>query len=156
MIESSALAPAKGLAKFKVHEVIDAIDEAHGLVSVAARRLGCHPETVRNYVKRHPTVAQALKDARDHTTDIAEQALFKAIQKGEGWAVCFYLKTQGKSRGYVERQDYRIDTQTKTVSAEVKIDIGPEDAKEALAALAQAGALHTLGLDGVPAPLANG
>ncbi|MEI8016283.1 MAG: hypothetical protein D4R81_07615 [Nitrospiraceae bacterium] len=35
--------------------------------------------------------------------DEAEAALHKAVMRGEAWAVCFTLKTQGKGRGYTER-----------------------------------------------------
>jgi hypothetical protein len=37
--------------------------------------------------------------------DNAESALYSAVLGGEAWAVCFYLKTQAKDRGYVERQE---------------------------------------------------
>ena len=31
--------------------------------------------------------------------------LGKAVKEAQGWAVCFILKTQGRSRGYVTRLD---------------------------------------------------
>ena len=37
--------------------------------------------------------------------DNTESALYVAALRGEAWAVCFLLKTQGKSRGYVERAE---------------------------------------------------
>jgi len=37
--------------------------------------------------------------------DNAESVLYKAVLNGEAWAVCFFLKCQGKSRGYIERQE---------------------------------------------------
>lgn len=91
--------------KFTTDVVIEAIENTQGLVSLAARQLRCHPDTVRAYAKRHPSVADALAQARSHMTDVAELALFSAIQEKQGWAVCFYLKTQGKARGYVERHE---------------------------------------------------
>lgn len=75
------------------------------MLSVAARRLGVSYETLRKYVHKYPTLAKAVREAREETTDMAELALFKKIQEGEGWAVCFYLKTQGRNRGYVERHE---------------------------------------------------
>jgi hypothetical protein len=51
-------------------------------------------------------VALAIKEERERMTDVAEMALFDAIKEGEGWAVCFYLKTQGKERGYIERHEF--------------------------------------------------
>jgi hypothetical protein len=40
--------------------------------------------------------------------DDAESALYKAALAGEAWAVCFFLKTQAKDRGYVERVQHRV------------------------------------------------
>jgi hypothetical protein len=91
--------------KYTVSQIVDAIRASSGLITVAARHLGCAPDTIRNYAKRHPTVRQVLKEEREQVTDIAELALINAIQSGEAWAICFYLKTQGKDRGYVERQE---------------------------------------------------
>lgn len=103
--------------KFTTDQVIKALQETKGLVSLAAKRLGCHPDTIRYMAKRHVTVASALKEEREAMTDVAELALFSAIQEKESWAVCFYLKTQGKNRGYVERMEtvnYDVDLSTLT------------------------------------------
>ena len=91
--------------KYTTAQVIQAIRETKGLVSLAAKRLNCHPDTVRRYAARYPTVAAALREERAAMTDVAELALYNAIQRGEPWAVTFYLKTQGKDRGYTERID---------------------------------------------------
>lgn len=95
-----------GKRKFSAEAMIQAIRDTKGLASLAAKRLGCDPETVRIYAKRYPTVAAALQEERERMTDIAELSLYNQIQAGEGWAVCFYLKTQGRARGYVERHEY--------------------------------------------------
>lgn len=89
--------------KYTTTHMIEAIRKTRGLVTLTASVLGCTPDTVRNYAKRYATVADALREERERMTDIAESALYQKIKDGEGWAVCFYLKTQGKDRGYVER-----------------------------------------------------
>lgn len=86
-------------------DVLAALTEHHGLVSVAARQLGIARSTIYRMMERHPDLAAAVDDARDYTTDVAEAALYRAIRRGEPWAVQFYLKTQGKRRGYVERTE---------------------------------------------------
>lgn len=96
---------AKKGERYTAQQMIDAIRATRGMLTLAAKRLGCAPDTVYRYVREYATVAQALRDERASVTDMAELALYKAIQEGEGWAVCFYLKTQGKERGYVERQE---------------------------------------------------
>lgn len=91
--------------RYTPQQMIEAVAATRGMVTFAAERLRCDPEAVRNYVKRHPAVAQALREERERTTDIAELKLFQAIQQGKAWAIMFYLKTQGKGRGYVERHE---------------------------------------------------
>jgi hypothetical protein len=53
--------------------------------------------------ERREFLKDALEDSRETTLDNAEDKLGLAVKKGEAWAICFLLKTQGKSRGYVER-----------------------------------------------------
>ena len=104
----SALGPPKPPTpkpRYTPAQVITALHGARGMVSGAARALKCDPDTVRNYVKRYPTVAAAMQEERETTTDIAELALYRAIEAGESWAVRYYLSTQGKARGYVERAE---------------------------------------------------
>jgi hypothetical protein len=91
--------------KFTAAQVIDAIRASRGLVTVAARRLECHPDTIRHYVNRYVTVKSALTVARDTMTDMAEAQLFNHITAGDMGAITFYLRTQGRDRGYVERRE---------------------------------------------------
>ncbi len=60
----------RGGEKYTAAQVVDAIRHAKGVVTVAARRLGCDPSTVRNYVKRYSTVAQAMHDEREGVTAV--------------------------------------------------------------------------------------
>lgn len=96
------------MARFTNEQIIKALRESRGLVAVAARKLGCARQTIYNRAEKSEAVREALVEAREFTTDIAEAALYKAIEAGEGWAVCFYLKTQGKGRGYIERQEHEV------------------------------------------------
>ncbi len=104
--------------KFTAEQVIGAIEETRGMLTLAARHLGCSPRTIYNYRDRYASVQQAIRDERERTLDIAELALFKAVQEGQAWAICFLLKTQGKDRGYVERQELRHDLDVTTLSDE--------------------------------------
>jgi len=116
-----------GREKFTIAQVIQAIRDTKGLLSLAAQRLGCDWQTARNYTLRHAEVAAALKEERDAMTDVAELALFNCIQKGEAWAVCFYLKCQGKERGYVERHEIEhtvVEREAKRLADEFGLDAG--------------------------------
>ena len=91
------------MAKLSTETIKAALVENLGLCYAAARHLGVAPSTIFRRVQKHPELAELVKDARELRLDEAEGALMAAVRRGEGWAVCFFLKTQGRSRGYSER-----------------------------------------------------
>jgi hypothetical protein len=91
--------------QFTAEEVAAAVYEAKGLASIAAKRLGCTAHTVRNYAAKYPTVREAITQAREDLKDFAESKLLQAIDRGEVVPIIFFLKTQAKDRGYVERNE---------------------------------------------------
>jgi hypothetical protein len=81
------------------------LKQASGNTAQAAKKLRVSRQTLYRYIRRNPSLQQIIADARSALVDDAESALHRGVRKGEAWAVCFTLKTQGKSRGYVERQE---------------------------------------------------
>lgn len=96
-----------------------------GVLSDIAANIGVERVTVYAWCEADPEFKQALEDSRERFVDLAESNLRKlvagvpAIEKDEngekrfaGWierpsetAIIFTLKTRGKKRGYVERQE---------------------------------------------------
>ena len=74
------------------------------MIAAAARQLGCDRETIYDYKKKYPHIDQTLDDAQELQLDRTELQLFKAIDKGEPWAIKLYLTTIGRSRGYTKKQ----------------------------------------------------
>jgi hypothetical protein len=97
--------------RYTTQQVIDALTATHGMVYLAAQQLRCDPDTVMRYCQRYPTVEQAKHDARGAITDEVELRLLAAIRRDEPWAIAFYLKTLGRSRGYGERLDLNVSIQ---------------------------------------------
>ena len=95
--------------RFTAQQVADALTQAKGFVSVAARNLGCADNTVRNYMERYAVCKQAVTDARESMIDIAEGRLYQNINSGDNTAIIFFLKTQAKHRGYIERYEQRTE-----------------------------------------------
>jgi len=91
---------------FTAKQVLKAVDGSGGLVTTIANRLGCSRMTVYNYMKKYATVADAIQEEREGLLDMAESELLKQIRGGNMTAIIFFLKTQGKARGYVERQEF--------------------------------------------------
>lgn len=94
-----------GKIRYTDDMIAQALTETKGMIYVAAKRLTCAPETIYARLKRSERL-RALQDAlQGEMGDVAELRLYNAIQRGEHWAIAFYLRTKGKSRGYIERKE---------------------------------------------------
>jgi len=94
--------------KFKKEQVIEAIKKSRGFISQAAKILKCTSATIYNYKERFPEVEEAIKEERESLLDFAESKLLENINNNDNAAIIFYLKTQGKHRGYSEREQIII------------------------------------------------
>lgn len=93
----------KGKPRLTDAQIIAGLVEYDGLVHVAARALGIEASTIYRRRDKSKAIRQALADSRGMLLDVAESALKAGCLQGEGWAVCFTLKSLGQSRGYGER-----------------------------------------------------
>ena len=107
--------------------IIKALGECQGLLTMAARRAGVSYTTINRYVHDFPSVAQAVHEAKESLLDFAEGKLFTAMKEGNMTAIIFYLKTQGKIRGYIERQEL---TGANSTPMKVEISVVSERAKQ--------------------------
>jgi hypothetical protein len=87
----------------KAKDVEQALRDARGNMAAVGRQFGVSREAVRQFVAARPTLKAVCDECRESMKDTAESALYDAVARGEAWAVCFYLKTQAKDRGYIER-----------------------------------------------------
>jgi hypothetical protein len=94
-----------GKQRYTPQQIIAALEKTKGLQRLAARELGCDRDTILNYIHRYPSVRAVAYTQRGELLDEAEMQLYKAILRGEPWAVILCLKTLGKDRGYVERRE---------------------------------------------------
>lgn len=70
----------------------------------AARWLKVKPATVSAALKRWPSLIDVLQEAKSAALDDTEWALIRAAKGGEPWAVQYFLRHQGRERGYVEQK----------------------------------------------------
>jgi hypothetical protein len=89
---------------FQKSEIKKAIQGSGGYISEIARRLKCDWHTADKYIKEFELTEDLLIED-ERATDRAEIKLMEAIEEGEIAAIIFRLKTKGKKRGYVERQE---------------------------------------------------
>ena len=72
---------------------------------MAGRILKCHAKTVQKYAAKYPALREYVEQRRGERVDMIEGVLYQKAAAGEIAAVIFFLKTQGKDRGYTERQE---------------------------------------------------
>jgi hypothetical protein len=92
--------------KFTPEKVIEVIEKAKGLVAPAATMLGVTRGTLYNYINQNQEVKEALDQARESMLDYTEGKLFENIKNNDTTAIIFALKSLGKKRGYIERQEH--------------------------------------------------
>ena len=92
----------------KKKAMLEALERALGIVTTACERANIARQTHYNWMKTDADYKAAVHLIHERTLDFAESSLHKAIKDGDVAAVIFYLKTRGKARGYVERQEVEI------------------------------------------------
>jgi hypothetical protein len=60
-------------------------------------------------MENDPEYKKAVDDLQNVALDYAESKLHSQIKKENATAIIFYLKTKGKKRGYIERQEITHD-----------------------------------------------
>jgi predicted site-specific integrase-resolvase len=95
------------MTKHDIHKkaMIEALEKSLGIVTTACKQVGISRETHYRWTQEDPDYKAAVDSLQDMVLDFAESQLHKQIQNGEVTSTIFYLKTKGKRRGYIERQE---------------------------------------------------
>jgi hypothetical protein len=88
--------------------MIEALEKSLGVVTSACKIADVARSTHYQWLIDDQEYKMAVDSVQDIALDFAESQLHKQIKEGEVSSTIFYLKTKGKRRGYVERQE--IDT----------------------------------------------
>ncbi len=85
--------------------IIEALEKSLGVVTTACKKVGIGRTQFYNWLKEDYEFAKEVKDIENIALDFVESKLFENIRDGKTSEMIFYLKTKGKSRGYIERQE---------------------------------------------------
>ncbi len=85
--------------------MIAALEKSLGIVTTACKKVGIGRTTFYDWLKEDKEFAKEVDQIQDIALDFAETQLHSQIGEGSTAATIFYLKTKGKKRGYVERQE---------------------------------------------------
>jgi hypothetical protein len=95
--------------------MLEALERSLGIVTTAAEKAGIERKSHYDWLKSDPNYKAAVEAIQESVIDFAESHLYKLIKEGNPAANIFYLKTKGKNRGYIERQEIEV-TEKKPLS----------------------------------------
>ena len=85
--------------------MLDALEKSLGVVTAACKAVGIGRTTHYLWMQEDAEYRAAVEGLSDVALDFAESQLHKQIKDGNSTATIFFLKTKGKKRGYIERQE---------------------------------------------------
>ena len=89
-------------------KMLKALEECLGIVSTASINAGINRRTHYRWLEEDKEYKDKVQDIRNSAIDFVESKLFDCIKNEKETSIIFYLKTIGKNRGYIPRQE--IDT----------------------------------------------
>lgn len=95
-------------------EIIKALEKSLGIVTTACKNVNIARSTFYDWYNNDLEFKKNVDDIGEVGLDFAESKLFEQISDNNSTATIFYLKTKGKKRGYIERQELvqRVDLET--------------------------------------------
>ena len=89
--------------------MLEALEQSLGVVTTAAKLVGINRDTHYRWLEEDEDYADAVKDIQESAIDFAESSLHQQIKNKIPSSTIFYLKTKGKHRGYVEKQQIEVN-----------------------------------------------
>jgi len=88
----------------KKEQFLELYRDLHCNVSETCRAMGMSRRTFYNWRNASKRFESAVADVEEELIDFAESKLRSRIDKEDTIAIIFFLKTKGKRRGYMEKQ----------------------------------------------------
>mgnify|MGYP003146748120 CR=1 FL=1 len=89
----------------KKESILKALEQSLGVVTLACKKADIPRSTFYKWINEDEEFAKQVKDIENIALDFAESQLHTQISNNSTAATIFYLKTKGKKRGYIERQE---------------------------------------------------
>jgi len=91
--------------RLKKERLLEALEKSLGIVSTACQSIGISRTTYYKYYNDDEDFKRSVDSISNIALDCAESQLFELIKEKNVTAIIFYLKTKGKKRGYIEKQE---------------------------------------------------
>ena len=85
--------------------MIKALHKSLGVVSHACEAVGINRTTHYRWLEDDEEYKKEVESIQEYQLDFVESKLFENINNNDTTATIFYLKTRGRKRGYIEKQE---------------------------------------------------
>ena len=92
----------------KKKDFIEALRNNLGHISNACEAAKIGRRTYYDWIDKDKNFKEDVDHVQDSLLDLAESKLLENIENNENTAIIFYLKTKGKKRGYIEKQELEV------------------------------------------------
>jgi len=96
--------------KHNKNALIDALRKNMGIVSKACSVVGIGRTTFYRYMNEDPEFKKEVESIGEECIDFAESKLLENIDNNDTTSIIFYLKTKGRKRGYIDKQQIEVDS----------------------------------------------
>ena len=92
----------------KKRAMLKALEGSLGIVTSAAKKVDIDRCTHYKWLNTDEDYAEKVKSIEDMALDFAESMLMQNMKAGKETSNIFFLKTKGKKRGYIEKQEIEV------------------------------------------------
>lgn len=89
----------------KQKQFLEAFALTMGNVSAACKKINISRQTFYDWKEQYYGFADKCEEVEEGNLDFAESKLLLNIKEGKEVSTIFFLKTKGKNRGYIEKQE---------------------------------------------------
>ena len=79
-----------------------------GHISKSCKAANIHRRTYYSWIDKDEQFKQDCDDVSEGLIDLVESKLLENINNNDNTCIIFFLKTKGKSRGYIEKQEIEL------------------------------------------------
>lgn len=102
--------------------MLEALKKSLGIVTTACQNVGISRVTHYEWLNTDPEYKRQVEALDEVVLDFAESKLHQSINNGSDTATIFFLKTKGKKRGYIEKQEINNTNLNIDANSEQEVD----------------------------------
>ena len=89
----------------KKKDFLVSLKSNNGNISESCESTNIGRQTYYDWIEKDEVFKQDAEDAQESLIDLAESKLVENIKDNDNTSIIFFLKTKGKKRGYIEKQE---------------------------------------------------